>query len=93
MAGRPGPARPGLLAPGLLVQDSSPGAVTYRGSSWLKSFPVPERKGSEDPTQPPEFGVSPEKLLGKVQVMGDTESQAAPPGAVQRAQIPIRTYA
>ena len=65
----------------------------YHGSPWLKPLPVPERNGSEYPTQPPHHGVSAEKLWGKVEEVGDTESQAAPPEAMQRAQNPKETYA
>ena len=56
----------------------------------LKLLPVPERKESQNPKQPPDPVVSAQKLPGKVRGMGDTDSQAAPPGAVQRAQNPKR---
>ena len=65
----------------------------YIGSPWLKPLPVPERNVSEYPTQPPHHGVSAEKLRGKVGEVGDTESQAAPPESMQRAQNPKEIYA
>ena len=65
----------------------------YHGSPWLKPLSVPERNGSEYPTQPPHHGVSAEKLRGKVGEVGDTESQAAPPESMQRAQNPKEIYA
>ena len=45
----------------------------YHGSPWLKPVPVPERKGSKNPKQPPDTRISAEKLLGKVRWIGDTE--------------------
>ena len=45
----------------------------YHGSPWLKPVPVPERKGSKNPKQPPDTRISAEKLLGKVRCIGDTE--------------------
>ena len=65
----------------------------YHGSPWLKPLSVPERNGSEYPTQPPHHGVSAEKLWGKDGEVGDTESNAAPPGAMQQAQKPKEAYA
>ena len=59
----------------------------------LKPLPLPERNGSEYPTQPPDHGVSAETLTRKVGEVGDTESQAAPPAAMQQAQNPKETYA
>ena len=45
----------------------------YHGSPWLKPVPVPERKGSKNPKQPPDTRISAKKLLGKVRWIGDTE--------------------
>ena len=97
-ATRPGTPGPGLLARSLLTRGCSPlassnGAVPYIGSSCLKPLPLHERNGSEYPTQPPDHGVSAVKCTGKVAEVGDTESQAAPPAAMQRAQNPKQTYA
>ena len=61
---------------------SSPEAVSYHDSSCLLPSPVPERNGSGYCTLPPDYGVSAEKLTGKVGEVGDTEPQAAPPGAM-----------
>ena len=57
---------------------STPGAVSYHGSSGLKPLPVPHRNGSVFPTQPPDQGVSAKKLTGKDGEVGDTECRAAP---------------
>ena len=96
-AARLGPLRPGLLARGVLARScwlrhSSPRAVSYHGSSCLKPIREPQRNGSEYPTQPPDHGVSAEKRMGKVAEVGDTELQAATPGAMQRAQNPKKIY-
>ena len=74
-------------------QASTPGAVSYHGSSGLKPLPVPDRNGSVFPTQPPDQGVSTKKLTGKDGEVGDPESNAAPPGAMQQAQKPKEAYA
>ena len=96
-ATRPGTPGPGLPARSLLTRGCSPlassnGAVPYHGSSCLKPLPLPERNGSEYPTQPPDHGVSAVKCTGKVAEVGDTEFQAAPPGAMQRAQNSKEVY-
>ena len=65
----------------------------YQGSPWLKPLPVPERNGSEYPTQPPDHWVSAVKRTGKVGEVEDTELQAVPPGAMQREQNPKEIYA
>ena len=65
----------------------------YHGSSGLKPLPVPDRNGSVFPTQPPDQGVSTKKLTGKDGEVGDPESNAAPPGAMQQAQKPKEAYA
>ena len=54
----------------------------YHGSPWLKPLPVPERKGSQNPKQPPDTRVSAEKLPVKVRWNGDTERDVpGSPGA------------
>ena len=69
-------------------QASTPGAVSYHGSSGLKPLPVPEKNGSVFPTQLPDHRVSAQKLTRMDGEVGDTESHAAPPGAMQQAQKP-----
>ena len=83
---RPRAALPGPPCPGLLDRASSPGAVSYHGSSCLKPLLLPERNGSEYPTLLPAHGVSAVKRTGKFGEVGDTEFQADPPGAMQRTQ-------
>ena len=55
------------------------GLSHYHGSRRLKPVPLTERKGSENTKQPPDTGVSGEKLPGKVRWIGDTEWEV-PPG-------------
>ena len=48
-------------------------ALTHNhGSRWLEQFPLPEIKGSQNPKQAPDTGVSPQKLPREVGVIGDT---------------------
>ena len=45
----------------------------YHGSPWLEPFPVPEIKGSQNPKQAPDTGVSAQKLPREVRGIGDTK--------------------
>ena len=63
---------------------------------WLiraEASPYTPQKRSVFPTQPPDQGVSTKKLTGKDGEVGDQESNAAPPGAMQQAQKPKEAYA
>ena len=77
------PLAPGLHAGGCILP-------------WLiraEASPCTRQKRVSFPTQPPEQGVSTKKLTGKDGEVGDTESNAAPPGAMQQAQKPKEAYA
>ena len=61
----------------------------YHGSPWLKQLPEPERKGSQNPKQPPDTRVSAEKLPVKVRWNGDTERDVPrSPGACRPRAAP-----
>ena len=84
---------PGLQARGCLPRASMHRAVNYHGSSWLKPLPVPERKGSENPTQPPDHGVSAEKFLRNSEKW-ETQNPMQPlQGLCSEHKIPRQTYA
>ena len=103
---RPGSGFPAQNLPGkfggigctkLIVLRLAPG-LHARGciSPWLiraEASPCTRQKRVSFPTQPPEQGVSTKKLTGKDGEVGDTESNAAPPGAMQQAQKPKEAYA
>ena len=71
---------------------SAPAPPGPPGPSWLKPLPLPERNGTAYPTQPQDHGLSAEENTGTEEVE-DTESQAAPPGAMHPVQNPKETYA
>ena len=58
------------------------GLSHYHGSRRLKPIPLTERNRSENTKQPPDTGVSAEKLPVKVRWIGDTECEVpCSPGA------------
>ena len=70
------------------------GLSHYHGSPWLKPLPLPERKGTQNPKQPPDTGVSAEKLPGKFRWIGDTKWEVtlrpglADPGPLAPSLLP-----
>ena len=72
-----------LLAPGLhALRCILPWLIRAEAS------PCTRKKGVSVPTQLPDHRVSAQKLTRMDGEVGDTESHAAPPGAMQQAQKP-----